>query len=304
MSELTDILTARVNVRRYTADVFDQVAVAASLSPDRQPASSARMEVEIVGATVASGMVTIYASSGGGSSQYLLEDRTTGDIYGVKITNGQINWVLTSGTAASEPIVEDTLNSGTNWKIFISDGQLGWEVTATVQDDSVLLDDTVDSTTRKLVIYDGNLGSTVVSSTSEQFTFTDNDVKVGTTNFTTVTGLTLSGISEGFIKVRAITKTGQAINRQRTIGDSVACRFYVNKFAGRGSNRISRVPPGQDRVANYKMMAGPTEDIAENDYLYVVSGVGGLTLGQVMFVNHVFDFAGVTHHVEAEVIQL
>ncbi len=60
---------------------------------------------------------------------------------------------------------------------------------------------------------------------------------------------------------------------------------------------------GREKIAEYKIIAEPDADILENDLLYAVSGMG-ITLGMVTFKERIFDFDGVTHHLEAEVMDL
>lgn len=290
-----------IDLKRNTQYLLDLTDIGASLTVDRQPPQSVRLEVEIVGNTVSSGVVNVFSSSGSGVAQYVLTDRTTAQKYGLKVSDGTLNIVATSDPTSAEIIVEDSLDSGTYWKIFVDDGQIGWEVTGTAQDDTVLLSDTEDSSDRKVVISDGQLGTVVQSVTSETFNFDDNDCKAGETDFTTISGITVSGISDGFIKIRAVSKMGQPVNQQITVQSSMPVRFYPREIH---DNRSTMLRPGQDKLAEYKIMAEPDVDIQENDLVYAVSGIFGLTLGQVSFVEKFFNFSGVTHHTEAEVMNI
>lgn len=92
----------------------------------------------------------------------ILTDRTTGDKYELKVTDGEYYWSATESAADSDPIVEDALNSGTHWKLFIDDGQFAWEQTATVQDDTVRATDTETGMIWEFEIYDGQLRYTSV----------------------------------------------------------------------------------------------------------------------------------------------
>jgi len=49
------------------------------------------------------------------------------------------------------------------------------------------------------------------------------------------------------------------------------------------------------------MMVAPDKDVRENDIIYAVSGIMGLTIGIVSFVSGIFDFNGITHHIHCEV---
>ena len=86
-----------------------------------------------------------------------LLDRTTSDVYEIKISDGQLNWVVVEQEADDEPIVEDEVNVGTYWKIFIDNGMLGFEETATVQNDTVSITDDITSVIWSLSIYDGQI---------------------------------------------------------------------------------------------------------------------------------------------------
>lgn len=86
-----------------------------------------------------------------------LLDRSTGDVYEIKISDGQLNWTVVAQTEDSEPIVEDEVNVGTYWKIFIDNGMLGFEETATVQNDTVSIVDDVTNVIWSLGIYDGQI---------------------------------------------------------------------------------------------------------------------------------------------------
>jgi hypothetical protein len=138
---------------------------------------------------------------------------------------------------------------------------------------------------------------TVAGSTNEVFSFTENGVRVGTKDFTSISGITVAGISDGFIQIRAVTKTGQPINQERTIYASLAVRFFAL------SGKIRMMATGQEKVAEYGLMAAPGMDIQENDIIYPVSGISGLTMGRVSFVEDLFDFDGSTTHIEAEIMR-
>lgn len=242
-------------------------------------------------------MVNVFVNTGGVSS-YIVTDRTLGSNFAIAVTNGVINITATGSAASSEPIVEDTIDTGTNYKIFVDNGIIGWEVTGTVQDDSVILSDTGDSTSRKLIVSNGILGTTVVSGTSETFSFDDNDVRVGTTDFSSIDGITTSGISDGFIRIRGLNKMGQPVNQEISVASSVPVRFYVKQGI------IQMKKQGQELIENRKMMAEPDLDLQNEDLIYVVSGIAGLTRGVVNYVKKVWDFAGVTHHTECTVMDI
>lgn len=176
----------------------------------------------------------------------------------------------------------------------VDNGMIGVEDVATVQDDDVLLNDTVTNTTYQLIVSDGMIGISVFGTTSEAFNFSTNDVKFGSVNFTQIDGITISGITDGFISIRAINKVGQPVNQLILAASSVPVKFYRKK------NRIRMEKAGQEKIGEYKLMAEPTLDIRENDLVYPLAGIVGVTVGMVTGVDKIFDFAGLTHHTEAE----
>lgn len=289
-----------MNLKRNTSYLLDDSSIAASLSPTRQPSQTARLIVELVGCTVAAnGRVTVFAGASSVVTQYVVTDRITATKYAIKVSDGVINITSTGSSASAEPIVQDSLLSGVYWKIFVSDGVIGIESTATVQNDSVVLDDTITGTDYQLIVSDGILGIIVPSSaTSEAFTFSENTEKAGSTNFVSIAGITTSGITDGFISIRAVTKMGQPINQIISVQDNVPVRFYKQ------NGRIKLVKSGDELVAQYKIMAEPNLDIQEEDLVYPLSDVVGLTLGLVNFVERIWDFDGLTHHTEAVLIDL
>lgn len=196
MSEITDILSGSVDLRRNTAFVVDNVDVAASVAIDRQPRKAAKMEIEVIGATVTTGVVNI------------------------------------------------------------------------------------------------------AGSTTETLNFTENGVQVGELDFSSLTGLTMSGITDGFIQMRALNSMGQPINDEIDVEIGMAVKFFAQK------GRIKMKKAGKEQVADYKMITAPDKDVRDNDLVYAVSGVIGITFGQVVFAEKIFDFDGATHHLEAEVMDL
>lgn len=301
MSDVTTILTGRINLKRSTSYLLDATAVASSLSPTRQPAQTVRLELELAGCTVsANGRVTVYAPGGSSVAQYVVTDRVTGTKYAIKVSDGVLNITATASAASDEPIVQDSLTSGIYWKIFISDGVIGFETTATVQDDTVILIDTVTSTEYLLIVSDAvlGIGTSPGAATSEVFTFSENGSKVGTVNFASIAGLTMSGITDGFIKMRAKSKMGEPVNQQVLVASSTPVRFYTQ------NGRIRAKKAGQELDAKYKIMVEPTLDLQNNDLLYVISGCPGLTMAQVDFLEYIYDFDGVTHHIEASLLNV
>lgn len=198
MSEITDILTGAVILKRETSFILDRSAAAASLSPSRQPGQEIRLEIDVDGCTVSSGLVNVYKTAG----------------------------------------------------------------------------------------------------PTEQFSFSQNGTKGGYVDFTAIDGITTSGISGGFISIRAVNKIGQTVNQIILVSASVPVRFFNE------NGRIVMKRAGQELIADYKIMAEPDLDIRENDLVYPLSGIPGLTFGQVNFVEKLYGFDGTTHHTECGIIDL
>ena len=196
MSELTEILTARANITRLTDVLMDQIAIAASLSVDRQPDESCKIKVTLVGCTIGTGLVNI------------------------------------AGT------------------------------------------------------------------TNEALTFSENGVGIGIKDFMNITGITTSGISDGFIEVKGVSKTGYPIDQEMTIHSNLPVRFYAQ------DGRIRMMKQGEEKIAKYTVMVAPDKIILGNDILYAVSGIDAMTRGQISFVEQIMDFEGLTQHTECELIPL
>jgi len=195
MSELTDILNASIDIKRMMDDLLDKASVVASMSLDRQPAEEVRLQIEIEGCTVGSGLVS----------------------------------------------------------------------------------------------FDG--------STTEQVAFTEDGIDVSTKGFTNVSGITVAGISDGFITIRGVSKLGQNVNQEVSIYAGMSVMFYP--LTGR-AREIRMMATGQKDISIYKFMAPPANIIKRNDLVYAVSGIQGLTRGQVEMVNEIVNLDGATHHVECE----
>ena len=149
------------------------------------------------------------------------------------------------------------------------------------------------------------VGATVVTGlvellgdASETLNFSENGVQVGSVDFATLTGLSISGITQGFVKARALNRMGQPINSEIDVQLAMPVKFYAQ------DGRIRMMNQGKEQVANYKLIAEPDVDIQANDLIYAVSGIFGLTFGQVTFSEKIFDFDGSAHHTEAEIMDL
>lgn len=90
-------------------------------------------------------------------NEYVVIDRTTLLNKAIKINDNQLYYEDTANPASDEPIIEDNINAGTYWKLFIDDDQLGWEEVHTVQDDHIDLEDEAVESVYRLFISDGQL---------------------------------------------------------------------------------------------------------------------------------------------------
>lgn len=194
MSDVTPILTSVVDLKRFTAYVLDQQAIAASLAASRQPGTSGNMEITIQGGIYNNGLVSI------------------------------------SGNVV------------------------------------------------------------------EQIAFTADGAKVGIQNFSSISGITIAGITGGTIKVKAVSDMGQPIEQLLLIMAGLTCRFFQQ------TGTILEGPQGQQQVAKRLrtgLMLERGYDIRANDQVWSDYGMVGLTMFTVDFVEQLYDFAGATHHTEA-----
>lgn len=201
MSDITDILTGRITLKRNTKYLLDGLTPAASLEVDRQPVQASRLEIKIDGATVVNGLVNV---------------------------SGNIN---------------------------------------------------------------------------ESFSFSDNDIQIGEQDFTSISGITISGIDGGSIWISAIDGMGQQINQQKAIKESMHVRFFL-KPSKAGMFGVQMQKTGEEDIADYWMMAEPDADIELNDLVFVESGLAGLTKGKIEFIEKLYDFDGITLHTEAKIKNL
>ena len=135
----------------------------------------------------------------------------------------------------------------------------------------------------------------VNGSTHEIFSFADNGYSIGEKEFTSITGITMSGISDGFIEVKAVSRTGQPINQEISIHDNLPVNFFAI------SGQLRMMASGQEVISKYKFMAAPDKLLEEKDIMYAVSNIQGLTRGEITFVESIIDFDGLTFSHEAEV---
>ena len=84
---------------------------------------------------------------------YVINDRTTADKWSIRIEDGQLKIVPVTDSASSEPVLEDIVNKGDFYKLFVDNGEIGWETTAPGATDEIILIDTITgSNYYKLII--------------------------------------------------------------------------------------------------------------------------------------------------------
>jgi len=196
MSELSDILTGRVNIKRLSNVLLEKTLASASMTLTRQPAREVRIHVAVEGATVSTGSFTF------------------------------------------------------------------------------------------------------AGSTTETLSFTANGEKITTKGYTNISGITVDGISNGFITMQALDKLGNPVNQEIAVHSALPVRFYAL------NGKIRMMAAGQTNTAKYKMMIAPDKLVEPNDLMYAISGVQGLTRGIIDFATEIMDFEGATHHIECDCLPI
>ena len=92
------------------------------------------------------------------ATEYVITDRTTATKYALKVTNGEFFYQSSTSATSPEPVIEDDVNAGTYWRVFLDDGELAYAETATVQDDNIQLEDSTLNIVWRIIIDDGQLG--------------------------------------------------------------------------------------------------------------------------------------------------
>jgi len=138
----------------------------------------------------------------------------------------------------------------------------------------------------------------IAGTTDETFSFDDNETVIGIKDYSNISSITVAGISDGTIEIKAVTKTGQPINQEKVIHTNLPVYFFAV------SGRVKMVPAGKEKVIKYKFITLPYKKVEENDIFYAVAGIRGMTCGRIDFVDEIIDLAGVTHHIEADVVPL
>lgn len=141
-------------------------------------------------------------------------------------------------------------------------------------------------------------GITALAPTNETIPIPDNGEFVFSNDYSTITGLTFSGISDGFISLHAQTNLGEPIYQKVSVDSAAKVRFYEK------AGRIKIEKEGTDRKAEYRVMFEPDSTIQDNDFLYFPAGLYGATHGVVSFVKKIKDFDGTYHHTEAKIQHL
>jgi hypothetical protein len=135
-------------------------------------------------------------------------------------------------------------------------------------------------------------------STTDTIAFTANGEKITSKGFTNVSGVTVAGISNGYITMEALDKLGNPVNQEIAVHSALPVRFYAL------DGKIRMIAAGQVDTAKYKIMIAPDKLVEQNDLMYAISGIQGLTRGQIDFVTEIIDMDGTTHHLEADIIGL
>ena len=79
------------------------------------------------------------------------------------------------------------------------------------------------------------------------------------------------------------------------VGGDTACYLYAMEGAKK------RREQGEETLGGFVLMAHATQDLRPGDVVQPVSGVSGLTRGEITWVDGIQGFDGATHHLEAEV---
>ena len=143
----------------------------------------------------------------------------------------------------------------------------------------------------------------IAGTTDETLSFDENETVIGEKDYSNVSSITVAGISDGTIEIKAVTKTGQPINQEKVVHTNLPVYFF--SVSGRANTSIIKMTPaGREKVVRYKFITLPYKKVEENDIFYAVAGVRGMTCGRVDFVDEIVDFDGVTHHIEAGCVPL
>ena len=128
----------------------------------------------------------------------------------------------------------------------------------------------------------------IVGSTNETIAFQSNGVAVGLKDFTSISGITISGILGGQIQIKAVTKSGQPINQEVLRFSALPVRFFKKVC------KLEMMPAGQEDKATYSIYSAPDKKMYENDVIYAGIGIFGLTRGQLVHAEDIMDFDGAT----------
>lgn len=110
--------------------------------------------------------------------------------------------------------------------------------------------------------------------------------------------ITIDGLAGSTVSIEAITGTGELLLGTSVVVASLPVKIWV---IGVNRLRFERVEPGQQLIGRFRMMAEQDQDVQEADHVEPVSGgIAGFTLAEVTGVLKIADFAGATHHLEAD----
>lgn len=138
---------------------------------------------------------------------------------------------------------------------------------------------------------------TINGNVSENISFSADGIKLSQNKYTTLAGLSLSGITGGVVKARTVSDMGQPINQLTLVNQNLPVRLFQNAGYMKGFEAGQQIV-GSNRI-RMGMMMEPDGNIQQNDYVYGDYGIVGITVMQVTFFEALYDFVGATHHIEA-----
>ena len=133
----------------------------------------------------------------------------------------------------------------------------------------------------------GDAGSEVVQ-------LNDNARFLGALFFTNVSGITIGGVRDGFVDVKSLNSQGQPVNQDLVISASMRCRFFYHE------GKLKVQPAGQMESGKIMLLMEPNADVVSGDIITSLYGLEQVTVGRAIHIDPIFDFDGLTHHVEAE----
>lgn len=96
----------------------------------------------------------------------------------------------------------------------------------------------------------------------------------------------------------AVDDLGHPAITYTTVFAALSCYFWSQQ----GTQR--RHPVGEEKLGDFILMTHGTVDLTSLDRVEALSGIVGLTLGEVVWAKGIMDLDGLTHHLEAEIRSL